>query len=75
MGGKQLAVGKQLAAVSCVSCLSKKGWTGGGGGGGTVAGGKRVRCGMSLCRRFIRVFSFYRLLVENGWDAFSLMWG
>ena len=60
----QVVGGKRLAAVSCVSCLSKlEGIL----GGGMVAGRKGVDIyGISLCRRFICVFSIYRLLVENG---------
>ena len=56
------------------------GGRGGGGGGGmgdTVAGGKRVIYiyGISMCRRFICVFSVSRLLVESGRGTFSLRWG
>ena len=58
----------------CLVCQRK---AGGGTGEDTVAGGKLMGYiyRISLCRRFIWVFSVYRLLVENGRNTFSLRWG
>ena len=47
-------------------------------GGDIVVSGKRVGYRyiyvISMCRRFMCVFSVYRLLIENGRGTFCLRW-
>ena len=63
--------GKRLASVSGVPCLSKEGWR----GIWLLVESRWDMYGISMCRRFMCVFSVYRLLIENGRGTFCLRWG